>query len=82
MWTNGLYAPTLHRVVHTAGAGVGGGPASRVSAPFFYEPSFRARVAPLPQFGAPPRFQPVVYGEHLLSKATTNFGGHEQAAGV
>jgi isopenicillin N synthase-like dioxygenase len=81
VWTNGLYVPTLHRVVHTASAAAGGGPASRVSAPFFYEPSFRARVAPLPRFGSPPRFEPIVYGEHLLSKAATNFG-QQQAAGL
>ncbi len=66
-WTNGLYPSTLHRVVHTDGF------ASRVSAPFFYEPSYAAVVAPLPQFG-PPRFPPVVYGAHLLSKVTSNFG--------
>ena len=65
-WTNGQYASTLHRVVHAAPG------ASRVSAPFFYEPSFGARVAPLPQFGAP-RFGSTVYGEHLLRKVTTNF---------
>jgi isopenicillin N synthase-like dioxygenase len=66
VWTNGRYTSTLHRVMHT------GGGRSRVSAPFFYEPSFAARVAPLPPFG-PPRHAPVVYGQHLLSKVTTNF---------
>ncbi|KAI8477180.1 MAG: hypothetical protein J3K34DRAFT_515859 [Monoraphidium minutum] len=42
--TNGLYAPTLHRVVHAGPPG-----SSRVSAPFFLEPAFDAVVAPLPQ---------------------------------
>ena len=67
VWTNGLYTPTLHRVVHSSGS------RSRISAPFFYEPEFHARVAPLPQFGAP-RVEPVVYGEHLERKVTSNFG--------
>ncbi len=66
VWTNGRYTSTLHRVMHT------GGGRSRVSAPFFYEPSYAARVAPLPPFG-PPCHAPVVYGQHLLSKVTTNF---------
>jgi isopenicillin N synthase-like dioxygenase len=66
VWTNGLYTPTLHRVVHRSGA------RSRVSAPFFFEPSYGARVAPLPGFGTP-RYEPLVYGQHLLRKVTTNF---------
>ena len=68
VWTNGLYQPTLHRVVLT-------GDRSRVSLPFFYEPSFHARVAPIPQLvgSEGPRFQPVVYGDHLLQKVRGNF---------
>jgi isopenicillin N synthase-like dioxygenase len=67
IWTNGLYTPTLHRVVHDSGF------RSRVSAPFFYEPEFAARVAPLAKFGAP-RVEPVLYGTHLERKVTSNFG--------
>lgn len=41
--TNGLYRPTLHRVLNTAAS------TPRVSVPFFYEPCFEATVQPLPQ---------------------------------
>jgi hypothetical protein len=41
--TNGLYKPTLHRVLNTAAS------TPRVSVPFFYEPCFEAVVQPLPQ---------------------------------
>lgn len=40
IWTNGLYKSTLHRVIHR-------GSNYRVSIPFFFEPNFNARVAPL-----------------------------------
>ena len=40
--TNGLYTPTLHRVVNVSGR-------DRVSAPFFYECNFDTVVAPAPQ---------------------------------
>lgn len=42
--TNGLYTPTLHRVLNTAAS------TPRVSVPFFYEPCYEAVVQPLPQF--------------------------------
>ncbi|KIY99545.1 hypothetical protein MNEG_8416 [Monoraphidium neglectum] len=78
--TNGLYTPTLHRVLNTDPA------RSRVSIPFFYEPAFEATIAPLPQLvaaaasgaaagGAGPaaRFPSVRYGSHLESKVLSNF---------
>lgn len=40
IWSNGLYKSTLHRVIHR-------GPDYRVSIPFFFEPNFDAKVAPL-----------------------------------
>ena len=57
LWTNGLYEPTLHRVLVHGGS-------SRVSAPFFYEPAYGARVAPLlsPEW------------EHLASRAALAWG--------
>lgn len=38
VYTNGLYEPTPHRVINTDPS------RSRVSIPFFYEPSFEAQV--------------------------------------
>ncbi|KAF8073234.1 2-oxoglutarate-dependent dioxygenase [Scenedesmus sp. PABB004] len=68
--TNGALTPTLHRVVLR-----GDSASSRVSLPFFYETRFDAEVAPLPALcrGAPPRFGPVRYGDHLEAKVTSNF---------
>lgn len=68
--TNGLYTPTLHRVINSDPS------RSRVSIPFFFEPSFEARIAPLPQFvkaGVQPAFRAVRYGSHLESKVLSNF---------
>lgn len=41
--TNGLYRPTLHRVLNTSAS------TPRISVPFFYEPCFEATVQPLLQ---------------------------------
>ncbi|KAF8270783.1 Clavaminate synthase-like protein [Lactarius quietus] len=38
IWTNGLYKGTLHRVIHRG---------TNYRIPFFFEPNFNARVAPL-----------------------------------
>jgi len=75
IWTNGLYKSTLHRVVHR-------GTNYRVSIPFFFEPNFTARIAPLPvailtlaeKDDAPNEvYKPVVYGEFLMRKVESNF---------
>jgi isopenicillin N synthase-like dioxygenase len=69
VWTNGMYTPTMHRVVHP-------GTGARVSLPFFYEPSFDAVVEPIPALmaasGRPP-LPPVRYGAHLEGKVLSNF---------
>ncbi|KIY98476.1 hypothetical protein MNEG_9486 [Monoraphidium neglectum] len=44
--TNGLYTPTLHRVLNTDPA------RSRVTIQFLDEPPFEATIAPLPQLVA------------------------------
>jgi isopenicillin N synthase-like dioxygenase len=64
----------------------------RRSVPFFYEPAFAARVAPLPaalrlqtakeRAAAEGRYAPVTYGEFLLKKVGANFdlsGGKDAA---
>ncbi|XP_028550802.1 probable 2-oxoglutarate-dependent dioxygenase At3g50210 isoform X2 [Dendrobium catenatum] len=70
VWSNGLYEPTLHRVVNNS-------PKYRVSVVFFYEPNFDTAVEPLDfckeKTSGVVRYQRVVYGEHLVSKVTTNF---------
>ena len=70
IWTNGLYQPTVHRVVNSHPS------ASRISIPFFFEPNYEAVVQPLPEFcpvGQPPKYSPVRYGSHLESKVLRNF---------
>lgn len=68
--SNGIYEPTLHRVINNA-------PKYRVSVAFFYEANFDTRVQPLDfcveKTGGVARYEGAVYGEHLVSKVTTNF---------
>ncbi|KZW03339.1 Clavaminate synthase-like protein [Exidia glandulosa HHB12029] len=80
IWTQGLYRSTLHRVIHR-------GSNYRVSVPFFFEPNYTARIAPLPaairaweklggQATTPPpnvKRDPVVYGDFLRQKVAGNF---------
>lgn len=70
VYTNGIYTPTVHRVVNTDLS------KSRVSLPFFYECAFEARVSPIPQLlesGQKASHESVKYGAHLLKKVLSNF---------
>lgn len=70
VWTNGLYQPTMHRVINLSSA------KRRISVPFFYEPNFNTRVEPLPQLcgpESPPLYAGITYGNHLQSKVFQNF---------
>lgn len=70
VWSNGLYEPTAHRVINADLT------ASRVSVPFFYEPSFEAVIKPLSQLitaDRPACALPIRYGSHLESKVLNNF---------
>ena len=68
-WTGGLYRSTPHRVLRPR--------QGRVSIAYFHEPSYTAVVRPLPGFscagGQEGSSQGVMYGDHLLSKTSTNF---------
>lgn len=68
--SNGIYDPTLHRVINNS-------PKYRVSVAFFYETNFNTHVKPLDfcieKTGGVAKFEGAVYGEHLVSKVTTNF---------
>lgn len=70
VWTNGLWKSTLHRVIHKQGG-------LRVSIPFFYEPNFDAVIKPLDKCvaitGGTPKYEEKVYGDHLISKVSSNF---------
>jgi isopenicillin N synthase-like dioxygenase len=69
VWTNDVYKSTLHRVIHK-------GDSYRISVPFFYEPNFDAKIEPLEpclQIDPVKHHEPVMYGEHLLKKVSTNF---------
>ncbi|AQK66551.1 putative 2-oxoglutarate-dependent dioxygenase DIN11 [Zea mays] len=70
VWTNGIYQPTLHRVVNNSQH-------YRVSVAFFYESNFDAAVEPVEfcreKTGGAAKYEKVVYGEHLVQKVLTNF---------
>ena len=68
-WTNDRWRSTLHRVVppgmHVAG------PARRRSVAFFHEADYDAVIEVMPTCTSaddPPRYPPVVAGEHLMAK--------------
>lgn len=66
-WTNDRWVSTLHRVVPPAGVG----PARRRSTAFFLDGNWDARIECLPTCTDdehPPRYPPVVAGEHLMAK--------------
>ncbi|XP_076898445.1 homoarginine-6-hydroxylase 2-ODD-C23.1-like [Bidens hawaiensis] len=68
--TNGVYESTLHRVINNS-------PKFRVCVAYFYETNFDAVISPLDmcikKSGGNKKLQTAVYGEHLVSKVTTNF---------
>lgn len=68
--TNGLYESTFHRVINKS-------PTYRVCVAYFYETNFDAAIEPLDicikRTGGTRKFERAVYGEHLVSKVTTNF---------
>ena len=77
-WTNGLYQSTPHRVIAPSSAtATGRHPpgTGRISVPFFFETNLDTLVKPLltDATGHTPRFEPVVFQDHLLEKLTGNF---------
>jgi isopenicillin N synthase-like dioxygenase len=77
-WTNGLYQSTPHRVVAPSSAtatGLHPPGTGRISVPFFFETNLDTLVKPLltDATGHTPRFEPVVFQDHLLEKLTGNF---------
>ncbi|GJN39185.1 hypothetical protein PR202_gb28287 [Eleusine coracana subsp. coracana] len=70
VWSNGIYLPTLHRVVNNS-------PRYRVSVAFFYESNFDAAIEPVDfcraKTGGVAKYDKVVYGKHLVQKVQTNF---------
>ena len=65
----------MHRVVNAHPS------KSRVSVPFFYEPSFETVVSPLEQLceASAPRVPAIRYGTHLESRVFTNFASEVTA---
>lgn len=68
--TNGLYGSTLHRVFNPS-------PKYRICVAYFYETNYDAAIEPLDicmqKTGGTKKLGRAVYGEHLVSKVTTNF---------
>ena len=68
-WTNDRWRSTLHRVVPPPRSDAG--PAVRRSMAFFHDGNYDARIECLPTCCSetdPPRYPPVVAGEHLRAK--------------
>jgi isopenicillin N synthase-like dioxygenase len=66
-WTNDRWRSTLHRVVPPPGDG----PARRRSTAFFFDGDWDARIECVPtctDAEHPPKYPPVIAGEHLMAK--------------
>jgi isopenicillin N synthase-like dioxygenase len=68
-WTNDRWKSTVHRVVNPPRDRAAG--SRRQTVGFFLHPNYDARVACLPtcaDAGHPPRYAPILAGEHMLAK--------------
>lgn len=69
VWSNDRYRASLHRVTANPAA-------RRFSAPFFFNPSYRASYAPLPSLlsdDQPPRYRPINWGEFRGRRAAGDY---------
>jgi len=72
VWSNGLYRAPLHRVLAMEGR-------TRHSAPYFFNPSYSATVAPLLSVTARSggaRFRPISWAEFRRRRAEGDFGNY------
>jgi isopenicillin N synthase-like dioxygenase len=72
VWSNDLYPAPIHRVLAMTAR-------ERFSAPFFYNPSYRATIAPLPEVagrtgGA--RYRPIAWAEFRRRRAEGDYGDY------
>jgi len=72
-WSNGRLLSTPHRVTNRTGR-------ERFSLPFFYDPSVRATIAPLPSCVSPERpgrFAPEDFGDFLRHELEASYQHHQ-----
>jgi len=72
VWSNDRYTAPVHRVLASATA-------ERYSAPFFYNPSYRADYAPLPgviDTQHPARYRPINWGEFRAGRAAGDYANY------
>ncbi|MDE0059381.1 MAG: hypothetical protein OXP07_14760 [Defluviicoccus sp.] len=73
-WTNGRYRSTPHRALPPAGR-------HRYAIPYFFGPNLDAEIRCVPSCagpGNPPRWPPVVYGDHLAWWYDANYNAADQ----
>ena len=81
-WTNDRWKSTVHRVVNPPQGGSAVGP--RQSIGYFLHPNFDARVECLPTCrgsGNPPKYAPIMAGEHMREKLLRRVEAPRQAPG-
>ena len=72
VWSNDRYRAPVHRVLAMESA-------DRRSLPFFYNPAYRAVVAPLDNLvdaGHPPHYAPIAWGEFRRKRADGDFANY------
>ena len=70
--SNGILKSTPHRVINRSGR-------ERYSCPFFYDPSARAQIVPMPQTVStdrPSAYEPLVYGDFLRHQLGSTYDRH------
>lgn len=68
-WSNDNFLSTPHRVINLSGR-------ERYSQPFFFDPAMETRIEALPSCvaeGAPPKYDPVIYGDYLMERIDKNY---------
>jgi len=68
VWTNDRYRAAVHRVVPMTDR-------ARYSIPYFYNPSLKTVIEPIPGIGDPaPHYRPFTWGEFIQARVDDNFG--------
>lgn len=75
-WSNDRWTSTPHRVRNLSGK-------DRYSAPFFWDTGMDSEIACLPTCrddDAPPRYEPVRYGDYVMARLDSNYAYRQQTA--
>jgi len=73
-WSNGRFISTPHRVINRSGR-------ARYSNPFFLSPDMNSKIEAIPATVTPDnpaKFEPIIYGEYVVSRIRKNYAQHHK----